>query len=235
MTTATRCVNGCQTRPDDDGNRHPVLTEPPSLLCRGCEDRLLGWLDTIPQHYALLPAFIEPGSVDTNPESKTTKNPNPPVPVRLEVLDLLDTRLGRRWSGTEAADDRRGTLGVLWGWARAVREEHPNGLAVPRDACTVAGEAAFLRRHLLWCAEQPWVDELCDEIRNLHRDLADAVGDYRPRPVGYCDAPTEDGECKGPLLPSRFGGGVHCARCGDVTPIERLRFLGARLGEEGVL
>lgn len=223
MTTGTRCVNGCHTRPDTDGNRHPVLTEDPSLLCRACEDRLLGWLDKIGEHYLLLPDFLTPGSVETNPESKTTKAADPPVPVRLEVLDLLDTRHGRRWLGTQAAQDRRGVLGTLESWARMVREER--NLATPDDAATVIGEAAFLRRHLLWIAEQPWVDELYDDIRTLHRQLADAVGDYRPRPVGRCGVATEDGECGGALMPSRWSVGVYCGRCGaswTETDLERL-------------
>jgi hypothetical protein len=225
-----RCANGCHTRPDTDGNRRPVLAEPPSQLCRACEDRLLSWLEKIPENYLLLPAFLEPGSVDGNPESKSTKAANPPLPVRVEVLDLLDTRRGRRWLGTEAAEDRRGVLGTLESWARMVREEHPGGLATPVDAATVAGEAAFLRRHLLWCAEQPWVDELYAEVKALHRDLADAVGDYRPRPVGRCETVTEDGDCGGTLLPSRWGMGVHCPRCGAQWTQDDLQRLGMVIG-----
>lgn len=222
---SNRCANGCHSRPDADGNRHPVPTEPPSLLCRGCEDRLLSWLEKIPEHYALLPEFIEHGSVERNPESKSTKASVAAAPMRLDVIDLLDTRRGRKWHGTEVADGRRGVLGTLESWARLVREEKN---ITDAQTCTVAYEAATLRRHMLWIAEQPWVDELHADIKALHRDLSDAVGDYRPRPVGRCDSPTEDGSCGGPLMPSRFGG-VHCARCGEITPVDRLRFLGARL------
>ncbi len=224
----TACLNGCHTRPDTDGNRHPVQTEDPSLVCRACEDRLLDWLDDIPTTYLLLPAFIEPGSVDGNPESKTTKAANPPVPVRLEVLDLLDERHGRRWQGTAAADDRRGVLGTLESWARMVREERK--VATPVDAATVAGEAACLRRHLLWICEQPWVTELYTDIKTLHRDLADAVGDYRPRPVGRCENITEDGDCGGPLLPSKWATGVHCVRCGAQWTESDLERLGLIIG-----
>lgn len=218
----TACILGCRTRPDPDGNRHPVQTEDPSQVCRRCEDRMLGWLEKIPEHYALLPAFLEPGSVDANPESKTTKAANPPVPVRLEVLDLLDTRHGRRWQGTQPADDRRGVLGTLESWARLVREEKN---ITTSQGCTVAYEAATLRRHLLWVCEQPWVTELYEDLKLLHRQLSDAVGDYRPKPVGVCQVVTEDGECQGALMPSRYAVGVHCGRCGaswSETDLERL-------------
>jgi hypothetical protein len=223
----TACANGCRTRPDPDGNRHPVTTEDPSLLCRHCEDRLLGWLEKIPEHYALLPEFIEHGSVERNPESKATKASVAPAPMRLDVIDLLDTRLGRKWSGTQPADDRRGVLGTLETWARLVREEKN---ITASQACTVAYEAATLRRHLLWVAEQDWVGELYDDIGRVHRDLADAVGDYRPRPVGVCQAVTEDGDCGGPLMPSRWSVGVACPRCGASWSEADLERLGLVIG-----
>src|SRR5262245_56874902 len=116
------CVSGCRTAPDSDGNRYPVRTDPPSLVCRRCEDRLQAWLERIPDAYAHLPLFIQPGSVDANPESQATKRAHPPVPLRLEVLDLLDTRLGRIWLGTHPDETRRGALGILESWGRLIRE-----------------------------------------------------------------------------------------------------------------
>ncbi len=223
----TACANGCKTRPDTDGNRHPVLTDDPSLLCRACEDRLLGWLEKIPQHYTLLPDFIEHGTVDRNPESKATKSSVAQAPMRLEIVDLLDERHGRRWNGTAPADDRRGVLGILESWARLVREEKN---ITTSETATVAYEAATLRRHLLWIAEQPWITELYDDIRDLHRQLADAVGDYRPKPVGVCGVVTEDGECGGPLMPARYAVGVHCTRCGASWTENDLERLGLVIG-----
>jgi hypothetical protein len=216
------CLTGCRTAPDDDGNRHPVRTEHPSLLCHRCEDRLQTWLERIPEAYADLPMFVQPGSVDANPESQATKRAHPPVPLRLEVVDLLDQRLGRRWLGTQPAEDRHGAVGVLETWARLVREERNIDPAGP---ATVVGEAAFLLRHRLWIVEQPWVDEFYDDIKTLHRAISDAVGDYRPRPVGRCHVPDGQSDCGGPLMPSPWGG-VRCGRCGSTWDAGHLRQLG---------
>lgn len=192
---------------------------------------MAGWLEDIPAAYALLPAVVEPGTVETNPEAAAARRTEAPAPARLDVLDLLDGRRG--WQDGRPCDNRRGVLGVLESWGRLVREER--GVAAPANAASVDGEAAFLRRHLLWCCEQMWVDELHESLRMLHRDLADAVGEYRPRPVGRCPQDVERGgdmvTCDGPLLQSRWGDGVFCGACHDTWGYDHLRRLGLLLGE----
>jgi len=225
----TACANGCHGRPDDDGNRHPIQADDRSQVCRRCEDRMLDWLEKIPQHYALLPEFIEHGSVDRNPESKSTKASVAQAPMRLDVIDLLDERRGRKWAGTAPADAKRGTLGVLADPAQRVREA--KNITHPART-TVASEAATLRRHLLWVAEQDWGIDVYADLQTLHRQLADAVGDYRPRPVGICQAVTEDGDCGGPLMPSRYHVGVQCPRCGAQWSETDLQRLGLVIGGE---
>lgn len=222
------CANGCRTRPNGHGNRRPLMAESPGLLCRFCDDRLRIWLTEVPDSYALLPAVVEPGSVDRDPDSKRGKRAHPPAPLRVEVVDLRDYR--------RAEEGWRGALGVLARWGLRVRAERnievPGRNPLDRTGTTVAREAAFLLRHRLWITEQPWVSEFYDAIGDLHRQLADATGDYRMRPVGT-HAQNDDGEaCGGPLLPSEDGG-VHCPRCGTTWSHERLGLLGRTLQTEG--
>jgi hypothetical protein len=228
--------------------------EPGKLLCPRCVDRLGSWLRSIPDSYALLPFVKDHGSVGGNPESKQTKRPDPPSPAKDAVIDLLDTR------------DQRGVLGVLHSWARIVREDRhlrepctacthqpgthwttpkkPHctaaGCTCPRyllPEATVAGEAAFLGSQLAWITGQDWVSELYAELRPLARQLSDAVGEFRPKPVGRCmalvSAPISNVDviCDGPLMMDPSGYGVACNRCGNRHEAdEGLRQLGLRVG-----
>lgn len=228
MKELTYCANACTTRHGDDW--HPVTTEPPSRLCGRCEERLHQWLRQIPDKYALLPTFIEHGATEKNPESKATKSATAPAPMRLDIIDLLDTRLGRRWNGTEPAHDRRGTIGTLRVHVERLIEERP--LTQTWDDTSVSEACALLDRHRLWLAEQTWVDLLYEDLRIIHRELSDAVGEYRRPPVGRCHlTDDEDTPCGGPLFANDYGG-VRCARCAATWEADKLRLLG--LAQAGV-
>lgn len=221
------CLNGCMR--NVNGQRISVQTEPPSLLCRRCEDDLRKWLREIPERYALLPHFIDFGVADRNPEAKASKRTDAPAPMRLEVIDHLDDRLALRWNGTVPTDKRRGIVGVLHDHAQRTRDDR--NLTPLNQPPTVSGEAAFLQRHSLWLSEQEWVTEVHYDLKRVNNQLRDAIGDHKPRPVGVCVVTSDKGECGGPLLPSRVGG-VWCPRCGDTWDIDELRRLGLLLSSE---
>jgi hypothetical protein len=226
MSELIYCANGC-TR-NHEGTRIPVTTQPPSLLCVRCEDNLRAWLKEIPERYALLPTFIDHGTTPKDPDHVVTRQTEAPAPMRLEIVDLLDTRRGRKWSGIAPALDRRGTLGTLHAHAQRIRDE--KALA-SQPHPTVTTETQLIQRWLLWLTEQDWVTEPYRELRMLHRQLGDAIGEHRPRPVGTCVVDYGEGECGGPLLPSRLGG-VHCPRCDATWDIDELRRLGLILTQE---
>jgi hypothetical protein len=153
------CVNGCHSnRTLDDGTikRTPRLATI-GLLCEHCRDRLARWLAVtgIPEDYSRLGFVAHPGSIERAPGSKQGKRANAPAPVRVEVLDFVDGRLGWRSDGTT---DRRGALGMVESWARLVREERR--MVQPRSAATLMGECAFLSKHIDWMCEQRWIDEM---------------------------------------------------------------------------
>lgn len=226
MSDNTGCINGC-TRTNQDGNREPTQARN-GRLCNGCYDRLEKWLREIPERYALVPQFLTQAStIDENPGSKKrAKRPVAPTPVRVGALDLLDTRLGRKWQGTEPTEDRRGALGSLLAIANEIRSLRgsPN-----KPDSHVLTEADYIRLSLELLAHQEWVNDAYKEIKHLHRDLGDAIGVYPPKPVGKCPNTPEGqtDECAGPLLPDHSG--VICPRCGRHWDHNQLGLLGRNL------
>lgn len=177
------CVNGCM-RTIDNGRARTPARATTGNLCRSCIDRLDRWLTEIPERYALLPEYLLPtADLDANPEAKATKRPTAPVPVRLAALDLLDERLGRKWLATVAADERRGTIGTLLAIANEIRAARASERV--RDSYVVT-EADYVRGGLAVLAHSDGVADAYSELRTLHRELGDAVGQYPPRPVGAC-------------------------------------------------
>lgn len=216
-----RTITYCQV---NGSHKHP---EPPAQLCPRCEDQFTRWLKEIPEHYALLPTFLEHGTTDRNPDSKATKRSEAAAPMRLEIIDLLDMRLGRKWQGLDVTDDRRGTLGTLL----AITSEIHDGRNLTGEQPTnVTAACTYISRHMLWLTEQDWIGDTFAEIKALHRSLSDAVGIYRPKPVGTCHVVPEHVEepCGGPLMASPYGG-VRCPRCEATWDADHLRVLGAAL------
>lgn len=223
MSDINYCANGCTRRHGDE--YLPVTTEGKSQLCNQCESRFHDWLTKIPENYALAPMFVEHGTTDKNPESKATKSANAPAPMRLDIIDLLDTRRGRKWNGTEVTEDRRGTIGTLQAYASELIDTRP--LTATPLPTSVSGCCALLDRHRLWLTEQEWIPDAYADIKKLHRSLSDAIGDYRQKPVGKCHTIPENAEtaCGGSLFAGTYGG-VHCARCGATWDADHLRQLG---------
>jgi hypothetical protein len=218
------CLIGCTTMSDGRKVRAQLDPGTRSLVCDRCERSIKRWLRDIPDNYALLPWFIEHGTVERNPDSQSTKAAYAPAPARLEVMDLLDGRHGLKWNGTAPAHDRRGVIGTLQVYAERVQAER--GLTGDLGDLAVSTACAMLERHRLWITEQDWVTLFFDELKILNRQLSDAVGDYRRPPVGTCHAVTEDkDECGGSLFAS-VDGGVNCARCGAAWDVDHLRQLG---------
>lgn len=216
-----RCrTNGAPTRLPEHDRTHTT--------CQGCHDRMQRWLKGIPETYTLLAAVVEPGSVDHNPDSKRGKRTTAPLPLRVEVIDLLDHRRLRAWRGTIPTPANRGALGVLLNLSLLVAQER--GHQLPHDRpYTVTDATKHLLRHLDWITTQPLATQVHEDLRRLHRRLSDAIGEYRPLPVGHCHLVPDDSEdgkpCGGPLLANRWGG-VRCGSCDATWDAAHLRQLG---------
>jgi hypothetical protein len=181
------------------------------LLCVAHFDRLADMLRQIEEEAAILSAVpsmaIRTGSGGGSLASER-------APARLDVLVHLDNRRGTGKSETEddelAAGKTLPVLDVLHSWARVVREER--GLT-SRAAVTISGERDVLTRALDWIAEQPWVDEMFNEVRQLAGQLKAANGTQDEKPVGRCYLPNETGVCDGPIWVDPAMGHAHCGRC----------------------
>lgn len=204
--------------------------EPPKHICTNCETTLKTWLEQIPTNYALLPRFKEHGTTDRNPDAKTTKSAQAPTPLRLDIIDLLDERHGRKWLGTTPTNDRRGTLGTLLAIATEIAETRGLPGNIPNH---VYGAADYIDKNTDWLTTQEWVTEPFHELRKLHRRISDAVGIYRPKPVGTCHLINDDTTtpCGGPLMANPYGG-VKCLRCRATWDANHLRQLGLAQAQE---
>jgi hypothetical protein len=224
------CANNC-TRITETG-RHPAHAHAGNL-CASCINRLDRWLSEIPARYAEVPTYLEPGtSRDPDPDKRDSKRTSAPVPLRLDAVDLLDERRGRKWQGLVPTEERRGTLGTLLAIGnelRAMRGSHP------KIDSTVIHEADYIRGGIERLALSDGIADIYTELRSLHRQLGDAIGDYPPKPIATCEVidpnADTDGPCGGPILPSH-GGGVYCPRCGTRYDVTELRRLGLVLGQK---
>lgn len=224
-----RAINYCANTCNRDGA--PVETVAPSQLCTRCEDNLHKWLTKIADTWPMLPTFVEHGTTERNPDTKATKSAVAPAPMRLEIIDLLDTRLGRKWNGTAAAHDRRGIAGVLQAHVEHLMEDRPL-TTLKHDHRNIAAACNLLDRHRLWLAEQDWIAYLYEDIRVINVELSNAIGDYRRPAVGSCHVIPEgaDKPCGGPLFANNVGG-VKCARCPSTWDAAHLRQLGLAQAE----
>ena len=192
-----------------------------TLVCPGHARWLRDTIDDVVVTYALLGDFFEPGTAIDDGHQVKGKRVDPPAPVRLDVVALLDRRTVARYPG-----DIVPVLAILQSWAKLVREERD--LEPCKRQATVTSEAGTLLGHLDWIIAQPFVDELAREIREVKSALHSAIGDHAPRPVGSCPVVhPETGECGGKLFQDRYGRmSVSCRRCGAAWDEDDLRRLG---------
>jgi hypothetical protein len=102
----------------------------------------------------------------------------------------------RRWQDAYDAQavELMSVLGTLHQWGRIVREERD--MSGP-ERITITGERDWLDRQLVWCGEQPWIDELYDDMHKLLRQVQalNATGPDK----AYCTCPVITGgqPCRG--------------------------------------
>jgi len=201
-------------------HREPKTALHSAHVCRHHHSWLRETIDDIVTTYALLPHFYEPGTAVDDGHQVKGKRVDPPAPIRLDVVALLDRRTVSQHPG-----DIVPVLAILESWAALVREERHLRRQHPT---TVTSEANLILGHLDWIICQTWVDELAKEIRDVKSALHSAIGDHAPRPVGTCPVVhPETGECGGKLYQDRYGGmSVSCQTCGETWDEHDLRRLG---------
>jgi len=201
-------------------HREPKTATHDTLVCPVHRRLLLDTLHYIIETTAVLPHFLEPGTAVDDGHQVKGKRVDPPAPVRLDVIALLDRRTLARHPG-----DLIPVLAILEAWATLIRDQRK--IRNPRIT-TVTTEASTLIAHLEWATTQPWIPDLAAELRDVKSALHSAIGDHAPRPVGTCPVIHPDtGECGGKLYQDRYGGmSVTCRKCGETWGETELRRLG---------
>jgi len=201
---AAPCTVGRCTRPADFAQ----------YCCSQCVNTMLRHLREIEDYATTLD--VTPGRGGNTGRRSPGYGSRPPA--RLDVIAALDPRTVPHAIGPDDTDgDVRSILGTLTALAQWVAEEcdDPRPLAAP----TIATETRYLRNRILWATGQQWVDELAEDLRQLHRQVVTLAGDSA-RPLAPCPS------CAGPLWPAGNGQvlGVRCGQCGtEFTSLDLLR------------
>ncbi|GGM64181.1 hypothetical protein GCM10012275_38410 [Longimycelium tulufanense] len=221
-----RCVLGCRDPEDPDGLPYPA--ENGYLTCRPCGLRVRDLLRRIVDDYALLDQDEQLIPERSGATSGRRTGPGPSVPIQLTVVAMTDIRSAQDGCGAYSVP------AVLDSWIRAAAEE--SGNAAPQPP-TVAGDVRWLLGLLSWLRQQPWIDEMYRELRELQHALDDQL---RPRPgsvpIGSCPAPSPDQDgsvCGAPLRVRPDAERIRCRVCGASWERAHWDELGAALGNPG--
>lgn len=204
------------------------------FACHWCTEDVRRMLREIELYVAWLPLMTQPGRGGQQGGRAPGFGSRPPA--RLDVLVALDPRTTLDVTTSErpfdpVVDDDpdnapRSVLVALESQARMIREEL--GQEQPTKPPTIGGEITYLLGAVERCAYEPWVDEMADFIRGIHRQLRAIVGDRPPRPLAPCLLVSCDGwvhwskDVPDPTDPEpdpkrrRKLDAARCAQCGRV-------------------
>lgn len=169
----------------------------------------------IPDAYASLSIYRTQGGTN----EVRVKNQDPPAPIDLDALSLLDPRSTAPRGYEADGNDLPNLHEALHSWCRVVHEDI--GGVLPSDDLTSV--VFYLNRHAGYLAAQPWVDEYWRELNDCHHALIRVSRHERPQKIGRCYLNLEDDTCNGELIQQPGTLATKCQRCGQEwkTPRER--------------
>lgn len=141
-------------------------------------------LSDLPDAYAHLTLVLLPGSQPGQTRHRRT-NPAETAPVRVDVLDLLDTR--RKESEPGYHGERLGVLPELESWVRLFDADLCDAGVYhipPAENPTITTETGWLLLHLEQIKHHAAFREFAKDVRTMHRQVTAALGerpDYHPR------------------------------------------------------
>lgn len=193
-----RCVL-CTRRP-------PRQTEGRRRACEQCGDGLYRQLANISELTQFLRVLLPPGRIITSQPIGRPGDASP-APLRVDVLALL----------TDTGD--LSVAGVLGDWA--CRVATARRMTLTRD-----DPAAFLRRHVDWITEQPYLEELAADVTRIETAVARVCREETYR-AAVCRRVIDDHECGGAIIATAESDTATCDRCGTVWQRDRWREMGA--------
>lgn len=170
-------------------------------------DRTAKYLGEIPELYAQIALYREPGSAPPDPDARAGTGSKSRPAVDLAVVDLTDTRLKPGWidldPGTDPASRRMGVQPTLWLWYRLASDEMEDTGQDPGhcDEDTVTGLCSWLARHADWI--RTINSDFPKAVRSIHRDLSRGTPPYEP------DCP----DCGWPVQPQDRHSWWSCTGC----------------------
>lgn len=188
-------------------------------LCPGCTRATLQRLDRMPKLWAVLAAFLAPGS-STSPHYGRTRPAEAPLPVREHVLNL-------RAAG--------GIAGVLEDWRAAMQADRGWGPPATPAAVDrrVTAAARGLAMNMDWIAsEWPEAGPFAQEIRALEQDVLTIVDPEDPEELRHRRG-TRIGHCVAALPDTTVCGAILRAYPGEA--LLTCRWCGAEYGPEQYL
>lgn len=204
-------------------------TELGRWCCSTCTEQMRAWLRDIEQYANTLDAT--PGVGGDGGRRSPGYGSRPPA--NLDVIAAMDRRSVGHVIGADDTENATrsiiGTLRRLVEWVRDERrrlDEPPE--AARSGAPTIATETRYLLGRIDWCTRQAWIDDLADDIRELHAQVRRLAGEAPPRSLAPC------GGCGGPLFPvgDAYTVAVRCGDCGGTYDGVTLLDLGQRLAFE---
>lgn len=174
-------------------------------------------LKEIPDAFAALSIEREQGQS----QEVRIKYQDPPAPINLDALSLLDPRstAPRSVNADPDTNNLPNVHEALATWCRVVHEEI--GGVLPEDYLTTI--TAYLHRHADHIAAQPWIDDYWSELSDCYHALIRVSHHERPRKIGRCYLDWKDDVCDGALIQQPGTLHTKCQRCEQewTTPRQR--------------
>jgi len=128
----------------------------------------------------------------------------------------------------EIANARVQLESVLVGWARIVSEDQ--GIALPK--ANLKAVARYLTKHLPWLLDQPFIDELFNEVDDAIEGCHRALVQREPTlTIGTCPGTLTDGSpCTGVLMVTTLERSISCKVCSTTWEADTWPRLGLLLG-----
>lgn len=184
-------------------------------LCLKCYGRLRTQLVELPAIAAWL--YVNQATTQRAAGDRVSGSSEDPIPLRVDVLDLIGpaarnaAHAARLSFENGTFDDQQGDPGIepfLRAWAERLHWDHE----VPwPDDTTISGFVGYLTADLRWISDQPWVDELWTELRELHQ-AASRVAPWREPTHREKGGVCEECEATGTLVTHPGDGVVVCEK-----------------------
>lgn len=197
-------------------NRQLWVAEAGRWACRPCEDATATRIAELPGLFVQLnqTAMLMKGS--SRGSSPTSGSRTPPIPPRLDILNLVAPAGGIAARLRDIEDSWRSALG----WAIEPDSDGTRVFAAWRinPVEAVKRHTKFLANNLLWaCSSYESVGQDIVDLRRMHGECK-ALANHEPRAgrvqIGACPVQVGDGWCGQPLTAATDNHRVRCSNCG---------------------